>query len=258
MNWPGLPGAIVLTLFPGWLAGRALGKSHMPNRPLKKRRPPKKQRLLDDEKSSFDAVIVAVRDVIQDLGTCGGYWTEPQRDLLNWINESRDLRLDEQPKALRRLQSRLASVVNRRKPDLSKAQRMQLGASTKEAITACRRWSNALRDEIERDKRALQATTAALAKLCEENGTPPAGSLPALRQLAAKKLKGDERLIVERVCDGNGVCPLKELAMCIPWNSPYDGAFNSARQRINAKLKKDGWQIYRRDGAASSKYLERK
>ena len=84
-------------------------------------------------------------------------------------------------------------------------------------------------------------------------------SFHELRQFAADNFKGIERRIVELICEHAGACPLPDLATdpAIKWVTPWDDAFNSAKKRINAKLKKTQWKIYRHDRKAKVKFLGR-
>ena len=84
-------------------------------------------------------------------------------------------------------------------------------------------------------------------------------SFHELRQFAADNFKGIERRIVELICEHAGACPLPDLATdpAIKWVTPWDDAFNSAKKRINAKLKKPQWKIYRHDRKAKVKFLGR-
>jgi hypothetical protein len=78
--------------------------------------------------------------------------------------------------------------------------------------------------------------------------------------IAQRSVKGIERKIVELICDHAGSRALKEIASdpTIGWDIPCDDVFNSAKKRINAKLKKTSWCLYRHDGIAKLKDLGRK
>src|SRR5262249_11061056 len=100
-------------------------------------------------------------------------------------------------------------------------------------------------------------------------GRPPLSPTPHIAKefedlipFARDNLKGIERRIIELLCERRGECKLSDLAgdAGIGWNAPYDDAWNSARKRINRKLKRDGlsWRLSRSDNAARLTRIGRK
>jgi hypothetical protein len=67
-------------------------------------------------------------------------------------------------------------------------------------------------------------------------------------------LKGIERRVIELVCEGGGACKLSDIALdpAICWNAPWDDTFNSARKRINTKIKSAAlpWRLRRQSNEA--------
>jgi hypothetical protein len=82
----------------------------------------------------------------------------------------------------------------------------------------------------------------------------PPGPFADLRAFARDRLKFAAQRIVELVCDGDGECPLADLAadLRIGWEPPYDNAFNKAARRINEKLRLAGlpYWLHRSGNAA--------
>lgn len=86
-------------------------------------------------------------------------------------------------------------------------------------------------------------------------GQPTTGSpFGELRQLATNKLKGNGAKIVIAICNGAGCAPLANLKMLLEW-SDVENCWNSARQRLNKELKKEGWTFYTHDGMARAKQI---
>jgi hypothetical protein len=72
-----------------------------------------------------------------------------------------------------------------------------------------------------------------------------------LRQFARAKLKGQERAVIEALCDAGGELPIAELAVLdgVGWDDPFNG-FRNAQQRLNPKLKPLRWTLARQNNAA--------
>ena len=91
---------------------------------------------------------------------------------------------------------------------------------------------------------------------------PPAGTqsnegeklLPdpfvGLLEFARTRLKGQERAVIEALCDAGGELPIADLAVLggIGWDDPFQG-FKDAQRRLNPKLKPEGWRLERRNNA---------
>lgn len=88
-----------------------------------------------------------------------------------------------------------------------------------------------------------------------DDPAPPKTELSApyadLRPFAAT-IRGDGRRILELLCDNRGECPLANLAVVLEWPSPWDNAWESARQRLNMKLRsaKRPYRLIRSDNRA--------
>jgi hypothetical protein len=80
-----------------------------------------------------------------------------------------------------------------------------------------------------------------------------------LREFAASHLRGVERRVVELVINGNGTCRINVIASdgAVGWENPGDN-FNSTKSRLNPKLKKIGYTLYRHDNEARLKCIGRK
>jgi hypothetical protein len=72
-----------------------------------------------------------------------------------------------------------------------------------------------------------------------------------LRQYARKQLKGQERAVIEALCDSHGELPIPDLALKdgVEWDDPFQG-FKDVRYRLKPKLKRKGWQLERQNNAA--------
>jgi hypothetical protein len=80
------------------------------------------------------------------------------------------------------------------------------------------------------------------------NENPP-GRVDELRGLIkALRLKGNDAKIVTAICNGGGEVPLKDLMVLFEWDKP--DIWNSARQRLNSKLKPKGWMLSTHDKKA--------
>ena len=82
----------------------------------------------------------------------------------------------------------------------------------------------------------------------EEN--PPADTYADLRQFA-RALKGQERAVIEALCDAGGELPLGDLAVKdgVDWEDPK-GQFKNAQDRLNDKLPAQGWRLIRHNNTA--------
>jgi hypothetical protein len=78
----------------------------------------------------------------------------------------------------------------------------------------------------------------------------PADPFAGLRQFARGALKGQERAVVEALCDAGGELPITDLAVVdgVVWDVPFQG-FKEAQRRLNPKLKPEGWRLERRNNA---------
>jgi hypothetical protein len=80
---------------------------------------------------------------------------------------------------------------------------------------------------------------------------PPADPFAGLRQFARNELKGQERAVIETLCDAGGELPITDLAVkeFVQWNEEFEG-FKNAQKRLNPKLKRIGWTVARQSNAA--------
>jgi hypothetical protein len=71
-----------------------------------------------------------------------------------------------------------------------------------------------------------------------------------LLEFARTKLKGQERAVIEALCDAGGELPIADLAVLdgIGWDDPFQG-FKDAQRRLNPKLKPEGWRLQRRNNS---------
>jgi hypothetical protein len=90
-----------------------------------------------------------------------------------------------------------------------------------------------------------------------DEGTPPADPFADLRQFARDNLKGQERRVIEVLCDAGGELPIADLAAKdgVGWSDEFEG-FNNAKKRLNRKLKKIGWTVARQSNAAKLNRIE--
>jgi hypothetical protein len=79
----------------------------------------------------------------------------------------------------------------------------------------------------------------------------PADPFAELRTLARTKLKGQERAVIEALCDAGGELPIADLAILdgVGWDDPFNG-FRNAQQRLKRKLKRLKWTLNRQRNAA--------
>jgi hypothetical protein len=63
-------------------------------------------------------------------------------------------------------------------------------------------------------------------------------------------LKGQERAVIEALCDAGGGLPIADLAVAdgVGWYDPFQG-FKDAQRRLNPKLRPEGWRLERRNNA---------
>jgi len=87
-------------------------------------------------------------------------------------------------------------------------------------------------------------------------GTTPEGSqLPddfaELRKYAKNNLKGQERAVIEALCDSKGELPIDDLAVAdgVGWQDWFQG-FKDCKRRLNPKLKKRMFSLSCHDNAA--------
>jgi hypothetical protein len=86
----------------------------------------------------------------------------------------------------------------------------------------------------------------------QAEGEKPADPFGDLRRFARTKLKGQERAVIEALCDAGGELPIADLAVKdeIDWNDEFDG-FKNAQKRLNPKLKRICWRLSRQNNAAT-------
>lgn len=86
---------------------------------------------------------------------------------------------------------------------------------------------------------ALDLAQRKLISLQRSQRHPAVSKWADLARFAENSLKGNERKLVEAVIDGDGRVPIARLAqeMRPPWETPWDDAFNSTKNRVNDKLK---------------------
>ena len=87
---------------------------------------------------------------------------------------------------------------------------------------------------------------------------PPAnGPFTGLADVLGKlRLAGNERDIVQTLCERSGRVPLCDLATLCEWSTPFDGTWNAARMRLNKKLKKHGWRLFTHNREAVAEALK--
>lgn len=71
-----------------------------------------------------------------------------------------------------------------------------------------------------------------------------------LRRFARDKLKGQERAVIEALCEAGGEITIANLAIShgVDWNDPMQG-FKDVQRRLKKKLKSEGWQLQRQDNS---------
>lgn len=78
----------------------------------------------------------------------------------------------------------------------------------------------------------------------------PADPFAELRQFARTELKGQERAVIEALCDAAGELPLTDVKALCNWQDPIESAWNSLRMRTNKKLELQGWKVITRGRSA--------
>ena len=75
-----------------------------------------------------------------------------------------------------------------------------------------------------------------------------------LRQFACNDLKGQERAVIEALCDAGGELPIADLAVKpgVGWEDAYKG-FESVQRRLSPKIKKQRWKLTRQNNTATLK-----
>ncbi len=97
-----------------------------------------------------------------------------------------------------------------------------------------------------------------------EGGMPPtnlrqyAKPFDTLRSFAAARLKGQERAVIEALCDANGELPIADLAVKegVDWTDSIQG-FKNSRNRLTPKLRKQGWRLRQQNLNAKLMVIER-
>lgn len=84
-----------------------------------------------------------------------------------------------------------------------------------------------------------------------EGEKPPADTYADLRRFARAELKGQERAVIEALCDAGGELPIADLAVTdgVGWDDPKRG-FTNAQRRLKGKLSRQGWTLIRHSNAA--------
>lgn len=114
-------------------------------------------------------------------------------------------------------------------------------------------------DAYRESAEAIQSSTEAAIATAVANQTPkveiasapPADEFAALRQFACDELKGQERAVLEAVCESRGKLPIADLAVRkgVDWDDVFQG-FKDAQRRLNPKLKQRMFTISRQDNCA--------
>lgn len=110
-----------------------------------------------------------------------------------------------------------------------------------ERSKACCEW---LADWIERSA-AIQG----------EGGKPPTYQFSELRNIVRDQLKGQERAVMDGLCDAGGEKSLADIKMLCGWLDPIESCWNSLRLRLNKKLHSYGWKIITHDRVARLKTI---
>jgi len=82
-------------------------------------------------------------------------------------------------------------------------------------------------------------------------GTPIPDAYAELRAFAHANLKGQERAVIEALCDAGGELPIADLAVKhgVDWDNPFQG-YRNAQTRLKSRLKRCGWTLVRQSNAA--------
>lgn len=93
----------------------------------------------------------------------------------------------------------------------------------------------------------------------DEGGTAPADPYADLRRFARASLKGQERAVIETLCDAGGELPITDLALGggVDWGGDSFQGFKNAQTRLSRKLKKIGWSLARRNNSALLRQTDR-
>ena len=107
--------------------------------------------------------------------------------------------------------------------------------------------------ELQNDLNRIAVLIGAAETRQNEGSKPDADADPfvKLRDFARGKLKGQERAVVEALCDVGGELPIVDLAVKdgIDWGDEAEG-FKNVQRRLKSKLKRIGWTISRQNNAA--------
>src|SRR5262249_22925191 len=100
---------------------------------------------------------------------------------------------------------------------------------------------------------ALRELAALTGDACANHGegdTPPTDHRADLRGFARAKLKGQERAVIDSLCDAGGELLIADLAVKegVSWDEPSQG-FRNVQQRLNPKLKPRRWKLIRQNNA---------
>jgi hypothetical protein len=84
-----------------------------------------------------------------------------------------------------------------------------------------------------------------------KGGAPPVDPYANLRAFARDVLKGQERAVIEALCDAQGELRIADLAVKagIGWDDPFEG-FKNAQGRLAPKLRKVDWILRRVNNSA--------
>jgi hypothetical protein len=95
------------------------------------------------------------------------------------------------------------------------------------------------------------ANTCAPRDSTRQGGTPPADPYADLRRFARVELKGQEKAVIEALCDAGGELLIAALAVKdgVGWEDAFKG-FANVQQRLNPKLKSHRWTLVRQGNAA--------
>jgi hypothetical protein len=86
-----------------------------------------------------------------------------------------------------------------------------------------------------------------------EKPKPPDDPYADLRDFACSELKGQERAVIEALCDAGGELTMADVKTLCEWEDPIDDAWNSLRKRLNNKIRPHGWNLETHDRRARLK-----
>jgi hypothetical protein len=121
---------------------------------------------------------------------------------------------------------------------------LDLNSKARTFAYSLRQWA----DDIE----AEESQAGAAGKRKRKEPETPFTRLKALAD--DRQLSKNETRIIEMICDGSGKVALKDLGLRLQWVTPSDN-WNSARQRLNRRLKKHGWVLVTEHGYAVAKEM---